>query len=271
MLKEYSISEIIISNSQNKPYYIGTFEGTEGGDVDWPHRHDFFSIVWFTNSAGINVIDFEEYKIKPDRVFLMQPKQVHNWSYVKGSKGFTLVIDNHLIHKETIDLFNTVFIDLSCESKNKLKTLFENLIEESHKKDKLSDAIVLSGIFYLLNQLKRFALDEKYSEKIKSKTALNFSKLVSETISKNLTVYDYANHLNMTPERLVDICQKSYGQSPKSLILDKKITEAKRLLYFTDKTINEIAYLLGFMDSSYFSRLFKKKTKLSPSDFKNAQ
>jgi len=201
----------------------------------------------------------------------MQPKQVHNWSYSKDSKGFTLVITTHLINKETIDLFNTVFIDLPLEVKKDLKLVFQNLIKEYNKNDKLSETIVLSGISYLLNQLKRFALEPRHTEKVKSKTALKFSRLVSETLSENLSINDYASHLNITTERLIEICQKSYGQSPKSIILDKKITEAKRLLYFTNKTISEIAYQLGFTDSSYFSRLFKQKTKLSPSDFKSTQ
>lgn len=271
MIKEYTISEIIVSNSQKESHYLGTFEGTEEGNIDWPHRHDFFSIVWFTNSSGINVIDFEEYEIKPNRIFLTQPKQVHNWSYSKNSKGFILMIDKHIINKETIGLFKTVFIDLSSQTNTTLYYLFKNLIKEFNKNDELSQSIVLSGISYLINQLKRFALDEDLSKKAKPKTALEFSKLVSETLSENLSVNIYAEKLNLTTERLIEVCQKSYGQSPKSIILDKKITEAKRLLYFSDITISQVAYQLGFEDSSYFSRLFKQKTNLSPTEFKSTR
>lgn len=201
----------------------------------------------------------------------MQPKQVHNWSYSKNSKGFTLVLDKHIVNKETTDLFNTVFIDLPLKTENILRPFFENLIQESNKKDGLGQGIVLSGIIYLLNQLKRFALDEGHDKKAQSKTALKFMKLVSDTLSENLTVNTYAEKLHLTTERLVELCRESYGQSPKSIILDKKMTEAKRLLYFTDKTISQVAYQLGFDDSSYFSRLFKRKTGLSPTDFKSTR
>ncbi|WP_171659634.1 AraC family ligand binding domain-containing protein [Flagellimonas amphidinii] len=78
LLKEYSISDIILSNSEDRYYYVGTFAGTENPSVEWPHRHDFYSIIWFTESLGINVIDFEEYEIKPNRLFFIRPKQVHN-------------------------------------------------------------------------------------------------------------------------------------------------------------------------------------------------
>lgn len=201
----------------------------------------------------------------------MRPRQVHNWSYAKESKGFTLVLANHLVTKETINLFNTTFIDLPMGANNNLRPLLENLILESKKNDKLSEDIVLSGISHLLFRLKRYALNESYSKKIISKTALKFSKMVSETISENLPIIYYATNLNLTPERLIEICQKSFGQSPKSIILNKKVTEAKRLLYFTEKSIGEVAYEVGFDDSSYFSRIFKRKTGISPSRFKSTR
>ncbi|GAB6013341.1 helix-turn-helix domain-containing protein [Viscerimonas tarda] len=50
-------------------------------------------------------------------------------------------------------------------------------------------------------------------------------------------------------------------------LLDIKLTEAKRFLLYSDHNVNEIAFRLGFEDSSYFSRIFKKKTSLTPSDF----
>ncbi len=266
MLTEYTISDIIISNPQKQFYYIGTFENTENPNVEWPHRHNFYSIVWFTESSGINVIDFDEYQIKCNRLFFVRPKQVHNWSYSKNSKGYILAFDKHLINF-SIDLINNSFVDLSKKDIQLFKYLFENLINESKKKDNLSKKIIVSGIHYLLNNLIR--LTSLKNQKIKPKLILKFSKLVAENISKNLSVKDYATKLHLTVERLNNICKDNYGQNPKAIILDKKITEAKRLLYFTELSIKEISFHLGFEDSSYFSRIFKKKTGFSPTKFKS--
>lgn len=98
---------------------------------------------------------------------------------------------------------------------------------------------------------------------------LDFSELISNTISQNLSVKNYADRLHITTDKLNEICKQNYGSSPKTIILDKKITEAKRLLYFTDLTVKEIAFKLGFEDGSYFSRIFKQKTNISPTDFKS--
>ena len=79
MLKEYSISDILGLPSQYMPYYMGTFEDTEDPDIKWAHRHSFYSLVWFTHGNGLYVVDFQEYEIKPRRLFLVSTKQIHNW------------------------------------------------------------------------------------------------------------------------------------------------------------------------------------------------
>lgn len=249
-------------------FYIGTFEGTEDPQVEWPHRHDFYSIVWFTKSTGINVIDFEEYEIKHNRLFLMRPKQVHNWSYSKNSNGYIVVFDKHLL-KEATGFANKPFIDLSNKNTKLLALLFENLIQESKKNDELGEKTIIQGISFVLLLLKRWSSETPQNKVVKSKDTLKFSSLVSDTISENLSVNDYASKLNLTVDKLNEICKENYGQSPKTIILEKKLTEAKRLLYFTDLSVKEIAFRLGFEDSSYFSRIFKQKTNFSPTEFKS--
>jgi len=270
MLTEYSISEIITSNPIEQSYYVGTFESTENPNIDWPHRHDFYSLVWFTESSGINVIDFDEYEIIPNRLFFMHPKQIHNWSYSKESNGYILIFSKHFTNEFLLELMPIAFFDLKPKSAQLLKSLFEDLIKESKFTDNLSKKSIVLGIDYLLLHLTRLATDLDTTKKIKPIIILEFLKLVAESISEKITVKEYANQLHLTVEKLNELCKESYGQNPKKIILEKKITEAKRLLYFTDLSIKEIAFQLGFEDSSYFARLFKQKTKLSPSDFKSA-
>lgn len=198
----------------------------------------------------------------------MRPKQIHNWSYSKNSNGYIIIFDNHLL-KETTDFVNKAFLDLSDKNTKFLKPLFENLIEEFNKNDKLSEKTIVQGIPYLLLQLKRLSNENPKNKEIKQKTILKFSKLVSDNICENVSVNEYASKLNLTVDKLNEICKENYGQSPKTIILEKKITEAKRLLYFTDLSVKEIAFRLGFEDSSYFSRIFKQKTNLSPTEFKS--
>lgn len=216
------------------------------------------------------MIDFEEYEIKANRLFIMQPGQIHNWSYSKGSKGYILVFDRHLISEFPLDLQEIIFVDLSYKNSLHIKPLFENLIHELSSGDKLSEEIVVSGISYLLNQLRRFASRLDHIESIKPEIISKFLKSVTDTISENLSIQAYADRLCISNDKLNEICKEYYGKTPKTILLDKKITEAKRLLYFTNLSVKEISFRLGFEDSSYFSRIFRQKTKLSPTEFKSA-
>jgi AraC-like DNA-binding protein len=72
----------------------------------------------------------------------------------------------------------------------------------------------------------------------------------------------------MSSRNLNIICQNILEQSTSEIIETRKLIEAKNLLISTDKTISEIAYELGYNENSYFSKVFKKKTGQSPSEFK---
>jgi AraC family transcriptional activator of pobA len=268
MLTEYSISDIVLSHPKNKSYYIGRFADTESPDLDWPHRHDFYSIVWFTNGTGTNVIDFDAYEIKPNRFFLMHLKQIHNWSYSKDVKGYMLLFDKLFINDFPVELMNIPYFDFNNDDILLLKPQFETLVKEAKYNDALSEKSVLFGAKFLFQQLIRLSTQSNEHLRIQKRPILYFSEQITHHISENLSVQDYADKLRISVKKLNELCKEKYELSPKSFILDKKITEAKRLLYYTTLSIQEISFKLGFVDSSYFSRVFKQLTQFSPSDFR---
>ena len=65
------------------------------------------------------------------------------------------------------------------------------------------------------------------------------------------------------------MCKKGINKTVLNLIHERILIEAKRLLLFTTNTITEIAYELGFTDTSYFMRFFKKHTSLTADAYRN--
>lgn len=126
MLKEYAISDIL-SISEYIPYYVGIFENTDDPDIEWAHRHSFFSLVWFTQGDGFYVVDFQEYEIKPNRLFIVNPKQIHNWDYSPNSKGYVLMVDA-AIGSELGITISTPFTDVENLYIPILENCFKNLI-----------------------------------------------------------------------------------------------------------------------------------------------
>ena len=82
-------------------------------------------------------------------------------------------------------------------------------------------------------------------------------------------VQQYAQELSVSPDYLSKIIKKYLGTPSQEYILDKLLLEAKRLLVFTNLSSKEIGYHIHMDDPSYFSRIFKKKTGLTPNEYRD--
>lgn len=100
--------------------------------------------------------------------------------------------------------------------------------------------------------------------------ARKFSELVEKNFINNKQVDAYAEMMGLAPASLTKKLQKFGIESPSRIIKNRIITEAKRLLLYTDKSIKEISFLIGYDDQHYFSRLFAKEAGVSPSDYKKS-
>ena len=95
-----------------------------------------------------------------------------------------------------------------------------------------------------------------------------FNELIENHFLEHWPLSEYAKALNVTETRLNDICRRVADISSKKLIFDRQMQEAKRLLIFSDATINTVCYQLGFKDPAYFSRFFTRHAGIRPSDYR---
>ncbi len=91
-----------------------------------------------------------------------------------------------------------------------------------------------------------------------------FNQMIDSHYHQHWTVPDYARELHLTESRLTDICRRFANRSPKRLIFDRQLREAKRLLLFSDSAVNEIAWQLGFKDPAYFARFLAARSAARP-------
>ncbi|WP_064742205.1 helix-turn-helix domain-containing protein [Inquilinus limosus] len=95
-----------------------------------------------------------------------------------------------------------------------------------------------------------------------------FRERIEERYRAHDAVEDYARALAVSPKQLWAACRRVAGVPPARLIQDRLLLEAKRLLLYTNASVAEAAYTLGFNDPAYFSRLFAKETGRSPRAFR---
>ncbi|WP_236840715.1 helix-turn-helix domain-containing protein [Bradyrhizobium sp. CCGE-LA001] len=91
-----------------------------------------------------------------------------------------------------------------------------------------------------------------------------FRRLLEERYHQHLRVSDYANLLGMTPDRLHALCSRELKRSPSELIQQRVVKEAATRLETGTAAVKQIAFALGFKDTAYFSRFFRKHTGEAP-------
>lgn len=170
-------------------------------------------------------------------------------------------------------------LHLSESEKATVIAIFEMIREELDSRiDDFSQDVVISQIELLLNYANRFykrqfitrkAVNNDMLERLEDVVNGYFDQAVS--LNQGLPTVGYlAEQLHVSPSYLSDMLRSLIGQNAQQYIHDKLIEKAKEKLSSTNLTVSEVAYELGFEHSQSFSKLFKTKTNLSPSEFRKS-
>lgn len=137
---------------------------------------------------------------------------------------------------------------------------------EKSLREKTYDGVFLAQ-GYLNIILAKFFANTKFKNKniIKFFDVLNY---IDQNIEKEITINELAELMHLDPTYFGNLFSQTFEISPKQYILRKKISKAQMLLLDDSIPINDIALRCGFEDQLYFSRIFKKKTGLSPINYR---
>lgn len=246
-----------------------------------PHGHDFYMSVLITAGSGTHQIEFINYTVKPGSVFMLSPGKVHTWDLSDDIDGYVCF---HT--KEFYDLNstyekvsgypffscvgNTPLIVLKKSSLKKTESMFSEIVKEYHH-DKL---MKFKKIFSMVNILYIELSREYLPKKVRDDQNLPYLARVQQLedlINKNFVDIkspgQYARMMYVSEKHLNRMVKVSLNKTTSDLITERIILEAKRMLVFSEKNIAEITAGLGYTDSAYFFRFFKKKTTLTPTAF----
>lgn len=173
---------------------------------------------------------------------------------------------------------NNEALHLSGKEEENIVDIFKKIEREYEHIDRHTQEIILSQIDLLLNYNKRFYERQFITRKAVNNDLLTkMEQLLSnyfgdeETLQNGLPTVEYlSNKLNLSPHYLSDMLRSLTGQSAQQHIHEKVIEKAKEYLMVTNLSVAEIAYQLGFKYPQSFNKLFKKKTNISPLEFRKA-
>jgi len=244
-----------------------------------PHRHEYFEIFWVLEGTGRQSIDFIEYDMNPGQIFFITPGQVHdvhtlpdniyaisfNAEFIDSEAKSQLPIDRLFLQNRCERPY--VFTD--AQGSKELRSLIDIISRElqSTSKDKdLMSILLVSFLRYVMRYLDEEDCFHRASTDMRMVKLL---KLIDSNFRERKDTGFYSDNLAMTSKRLNELSKTQFSRTVTELIHEKTIVEARRKLAFTDETIKRISLNLGYKDTSYFCRFFKRVSEQSPQSFRD--
>ncbi|WP_210150927.1 AraC family transcriptional regulator [Chryseobacterium scophthalmum] len=276
----------LFQSEKNAPdFYFNTLKNhliSSHKHIEKPHRHDFYVTVIFTKGSGIHEIDFQKYDVSEGSLFFLSPGQVHSWELSPDTDGYIFFFSQpyYEIHYVNQKLKNFPFFNspsfsrkLQLESDELINMirLFEAIGSEHESQNVMKQGFILSLISQIyIQSVREFAKDdEKTSATSVSyfKHYQDFENLLEESFTSQKSISFYASQLNISAKHLNRITQTVMQKTASEIITERVILEAKRMLIYLDEGLVEIAFRLGYEEYSYFARMFRKNSGITPSQF----
>jgi len=243
-----------------------------------PHRISGYKIALLLEGEIICHTDFKKYTATAPALLFLSPDQVYQHVSYSYHKMIHVAFSKDFLLNETKGtltcwecIFGQVVIPVKDEdSLNELKTYASLMQQEFVRLRHQKDLVIRNLLNAFIIAAARLGTCKTNAERLDSsqnKIVQQFKSLTDEHFLNRTQVTEYAEMMYITPGYLNDTIKTATGRTAKQIIDEKRIVEAKRLLFWGEHSVKEIANLLNFDDDSYFNRFFKKHTGRTPALF----
>ncbi|MFB9080118.1 helix-turn-helix domain-containing protein [Flavobacterium procerum] len=278
-------SSIPIFESHHKKLGLIPFNSNTLDVVNGEIFRHYIKVIFIPAGYSLTV-DFNLYHTSSPALFFVNNNQHLDIHTANNEDAFLIHYNRDFyciqIHDQEVAcdglLFNNIFeipkVDLLEEELNAVSQLFGNINDELIFQDLSSEEMIRTYLKQIIiratRQWKKQNLKNQYSNLITAEQDFfrNFSRLVDIHYKQKHSVADYAGLLNIAPKTISNKFHKLNLENPNEMIKNRIILEAKRLMLYSDLSIKEIAYELGYEDPAYFNRIFTQKAGKTPAVFK---
>jgi AraC family transcriptional regulator, transcriptional activator of pobA len=242
-----------------------------------PRKLTSYFIVFIESGSITYKLDLQEITLTDGHLLFAMPNQVFTPPYKADNlKYFKVLFDENTLallpqqFSFLVNPLNSQTIIFDNTSRQRVRKGFEILNQILHiDKHKTDTEIILAYLNSLLVELNSAYFKNKEPINILNTNLSKFIefKLVVEThLTEQPSINAIAEKLALTTNSLYRIVKEYSGISPKDFLTNRLMIEAQRKLHYSNLSVKELAYELGFNDPDYFSRLFKKCTGKSVSE-----
>lgn len=245
------------------------------------HRHEFYYIFFVLDGISTQEIDFDRYDIHKNQMVFIPKGAIHWEIESKYLESYVILFKDDFLAKPMMDMINgfvkyaifqrKLVLDLTQIQTTEFIKLAEVIGQEHNQNDHQNLIFILQNLLLVwLNKMESIAQNFNSKNTFVNNGILfqEFVALLDKNFDKHKEVSFYATQLNCTTKKLSQTLTEITGKSTNEIIIDTILLEAKRKLCYSNLSIKEIAFELGYENQFYFSRIFKAKEKQSPEEFR---
>lgn len=244
-----------------------------------PVRVNTHSFIFLTEGVANMSIGIESYTIAQNeglfvpagQVFSFDGQDINRGYFCNFSVDFLIEFgqNGHFGHFDFLNAWGHPKVIIDQKTAQYSLQLLKRMYVEYRQNNLRRKVIIQSYLLAVLYEIhSNYRLGASNSEDRSHFLVTRFKELLYQHVKSIHSVKKYASILNVTPNHLNKVLKNKTGKSAKKWLQELLVMEAKVLLFQTDQSIKEIAFELGISDPSYFSRMFKLKTKVSPLEYR---
>lgn len=253
------------------------------GGVIKPHRHThlFQILCIFSGETEVRLDDVNSTQTG-SRVIIMPTGVVHGFKFDPDTRGVVLSIavgmlgldaENQVspLLEGTLSQPRVIAFQENSELFLTLRRYLEQIRQELQRPREGQHVALFALLKLVLVTLKRKLQHNQFDMHIHENGVQltgKFRNLLEKHYREHWKIGDYAKILHVSVSTLNRACQSILGSTAKKLIMERLHIEAKRRLIYTQETLDQISFHLGFKDTAYFSRVFKQIEGISPKYFR---
>jgi AraC family transcriptional activator of pobA len=268
---------------KQESWFVNVGHVTEGGRRRTaPHAHPSYGqVIFVRNGRGVMNLEGSRVPFQAPCALLLPSECVHGLDYEIDVDRWVVTVEGTYLTQvnaklpEFLQLWSeprVISLTYGHDAAEDFYSLIRRLEQEIRSKIVGhvvgTEAVLTSILLMLVRGTRLDQIDKEGATRAAIRLADRLRELIHQHYREGLRLQDYASMMAVSPAQLRTACVAATGLSPTKLIHARIITEAKRNLIFGDMSIEQIAYGLGFVDTAYFTRFFRKEVMQSPSQFR---
>ena len=252
---------------------------------DWriqPHAHrDLHQLLFIFTGGGQMQAETHHLPFHAPTLLIAPAGVVHGFSFAPDTEGYVVTLADTLLSELARQerSFRTLFAAAHCASLQSdpghlqefadiLPKLRRELVWSAPASAVAATARLTTLLVSAVRTLHQPSESTSAAGSARAALVARLREKIETHLRAGWSVTDYARSLNVSAAKLRAACLEVTNKTPTRVLEERLLLEARRNLTYTNMTVAQIAYYLGFSDPAYFSRFFSKLANESPAAFR---